>query len=155
MLRITFRPSCQLAVILVALHGAAGATTLPLGLPLELKLALAAAITASLLHALWRYALLRSRPAFVALEISDASQANVQSRDGAWHHARILGTSYVSALLTVLNLKIDGHLLARHLVIAPDMVDIEDFRALRVILRWSARAAPSVRADANPKAVRV
>lgn len=156
MLRITFRPSRQLAVILAAIHGAAGATTLPLDVPLELKFALAAAISANLFHALWRYALLRSRSALVALELRDGSQLNVQTRDGAWPHARILGTSYVSPLLTVLNLKIDGRLLARHVVIASDMVDTEDFRALRVILRWkSAPAASSARGDATPKALRV
>ena len=151
MLRINFRASRQLAAIVVAVHVAASATCIPLHVPPPIKIALAVAIAASLVHALWRYGLLRSRRALVALELSDASQANVQTRDGAWHHARILGTSYVSPLLTVLNLKIDGCLLARHLVIAPDMVDIEDFRALRVILRWSAPGAPS----GNPKALRV
>ena len=156
MLHIAFRPSRQFAVTLTTIHVAAGATILPLHVPLELKLALAAVIAASLIHALWRYAFLRSRVALVALELTDASEANVQTRDDAWHHARILGTSYVSSLLTVLNLKIDGCLLARHLVITPDMVDTEDFRALRVILRWkNTPATSSTRTDANPKALRV
>ena len=152
MLHIAFRPSRQMAAILAAIHAAAGATIVPLDVPLELKFALATAIAANLIHALRRYALLRSRAAPIALELSDASEADVQARGGAWRHARILGTSYVSPLLTVLNLKIDGCLLARHLVIAPDMVDTEDFRALRVMLRWKRASA---REDANAKALRV
>ena len=156
MLQIAFRPSRWLAAVLTTIHVAAGATILPLHVPLELKFALATAIAASLIQALWRYAFFRSRAALVALELDDASEANVQTRDGAWHRARILGTSYVSPLLTVLNLKIDGYLLARHLVITPGMVDKEDFRALRVILRWkNAPATSSAREDANPKALRV
>jgi len=148
MLQIAFRPSRQLAAVLTAIHIAAGATILPLHVPLQFKLALATAIAASLIHALWRYALLRSSAALVALELSDASEADVQTCDGAWHHARILGTSYVSPLLTVLNLKFDGCLVARHLVIAPDMVATEDFRTLRVILRWKCASAPK---GANPE----
>ena len=156
MLRITFRASRRLAAILVAVHVAAGATSMPLDVPLEIKLALAAAIVASLVHALWRYASLSSRSALVALELRDGGQTHVQTRDGEWHHARILGTSYVSPLLTVLNLKIDGRLLARHLVIASDMLDIEDFRALRVILRWgSMLPAAAARKNATPNTLRV
>ena len=128
---------------------------MPLDVPLEIKLALAAAIAAGLVHALWRYASLRSPCALVALELRDGREAHVQARDGQWHHARILGTSYVSPGLTVLNLKIDGCLLARHLVIAPDMLDSEDFRALRVILRWGRALPATATRNTNPNTLRV
>jgi hypothetical protein len=145
MLRITLRASRRLAAILVAVHVAAGVTCIPLDIPLEIKLAISAAIAVSLVHALRRYALLRGRAALVALELRAERQADAQTRDGAWHHACILGTSYVSASLTVLNLKFDDRLVARHLIIVPDMLDIEDFRALRVILRWGG-TPPAARA---------
>ena len=55
--------------------------------------------------------------------------------------ATVLGTSYVSASLTVLNLKLAGRRVVEHILIVPDNVDPEAFRELRVLLRWRPRAA--------------
>jgi hypothetical protein len=61
----------------------------------------------------------------------------VQTNDGVWRGGRVLGTSYVSPRLTVINLRQAEHKLAQHVIIVPHNIDREDFRKLRVILRWS------------------
>jgi toxin CptA len=50
--------------------------------------------------------------------------------------ASLLGTSFVSPYLAVLNLKPGNSRLARHIVLLPDSLEKEEFRQLRVLLRW-------------------
>lgn len=141
MFRVPIRRSPYLAALLTAVHLAAAATLIPLDIPLWPKVAVALAIVASLAQSLGRHALLIGRTALIAVELHEGDEAAVQTRDGAWHPARVLGTSYISPLLTVLNLRFDGRALARHILVLPDNVDAEDFRALRVLLRWGYRKA--------------
>jgi hypothetical protein len=91
----------------------------------------------SFAHALWRYVLLKSRRSIVAIELADCENVAVQTKDGVWRSGRVLGTSYISAMLTVINLREAEHKLAQHVIIVPHNIDPEDFRKLRVILRWS------------------
>jgi hypothetical protein len=100
--------------------------------------ALVIAIAASFVHALRGHALRTSDDAIIAIELRADGAAAVKIGKAGWHDARILGTTYVTPLLTVLNLKLDGYRIPRHVVILPDMVAGEDFRHLRVILRWQS-----------------
>jgi len=136
MLRVHLKPSRYLAVALTVAHAGAAAVLIPLSMPLWAKLAIAAAIGASLLQTLWGKALLKSRTSLVAVELRGAGGLAVQTRNGQWHDARLLGTTYVAPLLTVLNLKLSERIIARHVVIVPDNADADDFRRLRVLLRW-------------------
>jgi toxin CptA len=137
MLRVTLQSSRYLTAALASVHLAAALTLIPLELGLHAKAALAVAIAASLAHCLWRYSLLKSRLSVIAIELTDRENAAVQFTDGLWREARVLGTSYVSPLLTVINLRLPAHRFARHSIVVPDNIDPDDFRRLRVILRWS------------------
>jgi toxin CptA len=137
MLRVTLQSSRYLTAALASVHLAAAVTLIPLELGLDAKAALAVAIVASVAYTLWRYTLLRSRLSVLAIELTDRESATVQFTDGSWRDARVLGTSYVSPLLTVINLRLPAHRFALHSIIVPDNIDPDDFRRLRVILRWS------------------
>ena len=137
MVRVELRPSRYIAVALTAAHSIATVTVLLLDVPVAAKLVLAIAIIASLAQALWRHAFLRSRSALTALELSENDCAAVQSRDGRWHEARVLGSTYVSPMLSVINLRVPARFLACHFVVTRDNSDTEAFRRLRVRLRWS------------------
>lgn len=140
MLCISLKPSAYLAGVLVGVHIAAAVILLPLDIPHLAKLGLAILVAASLVHSLGRHALLRGRMALIGLELRrKGAPASVQTRDGAWHEAWVLDTTYVSPLLTVLNLRLHGHKYARHILIAPDSTGHDDFRRLRVCLRWGYR----------------
>ena len=67
---------------------------------------------------------------------------SVQARHGAWSDYAVLGNTYVAPYLTVMNLRqTDSHALKR-IVILPDSLDAEEFRKLRVWLRWKEETQP-------------
>jgi len=70
------------------------------------------------------------------LRLDADCRCEFQTLAGVWHEAVLLGSSFVAPHLTVLNLKPAGGRLAKHLVILPDAIDAEDFRRLRVWLKW-------------------
>ncbi len=139
MMRIALKPSYLLATTMSAAHAAAALILLPLDVTTWIKLVALALIAASLTHALLQYAFLRTGASLVAVELRENDTANVLMRNGNWHQARILPTTYVSAVLTVVNVRVPPRIFACHMVIAPDSLGAEDFRCLRVWLRWKYR----------------
>jgi len=139
MLRITLKPSLHLALAMTGAHAAAGLALLQLDLVHWAKVVIWALICASLARVLLRHAFLRTRGALVEIELSEHDGANVRTRHGEWQQARVLPTTYVSPLLSVINVRVPPRFCARHMVIAADSLDREDFRRLRVWLRWKYR----------------
>lgn len=142
MLRISIKPSRRLALVLCAAHAAVAGTSLVLGLPMPVKIALVLLIGTSWGICLYGPALLRSNDSVIGLELKDDGAVSFQTRSGEWREGRLLGSSFVSPYLTILNLRSEDRFLARHVVIVPDSVDAEEFRRLRVRLRWGVH--PSV-----------
>jgi toxin CptA len=140
MVRVTLKSSPYLTIVLTTAHVACAALLIPLEMPLWLKVSMAFVLTLSLVHSLVEHALRRGRSSLIGLELRDEDRAAVQTPDGEWHDARVLPTTYVSPVLTVINLRIPPAILARHAVIVPDAIRAEDFRQLRVSLRWRYRS---------------
>jgi toxin CptA len=154
MVRAALRPSRLLAVTFAAVHVASAATLLPLALSVELKLACAVLMAASLIHSIRRHALLRGRRSITAIAIENQENGAVCAADSEWHDAKVLGTTYVTANLTVINMRPAGARLASHVLLTVDNIDAEDFRKIRVLLRW-ARPKPQkqpVDASGGPSA---
>jgi toxin CptA len=141
MLRLELRSSGYIATVVIATHGAAMATILPLDVPIAAKVVLAVLIVASVAHAIWHNALLRSPRAFTVLELCETGEVTVQTRNGEWHDAQILGTSYVSPTLSAIGLRLAHACRTRHIIFVPDNCDPEQFRRLRVYLRWGYKGA--------------
>lgn len=137
--RIALTPSVRLAVSLCVVHLAAGIAAWLAPVPLWLKATLTLAIAVSLVYCLSRTAVLHAAEAVVALEITDDGRISFQTRRGEWQECELLGSSYVSPRLTILNLKLPGVRRVRHVVLVPDNVDAGDFRRLRTWLRWAAQ----------------
>lgn len=140
-LTITLKPSPRLAWLLGIAHAAAAGAVSVLELPAWLTVALVVALAAHGVLQTLRLALLRRADAVVAVEAGRASGVPFRTRNGTWQAAQLLGSTYVSPALTVLNLKPVGARRARHVVILPDAVDADDFRRLRVWLRWGRHDA--------------
>lgn len=143
MLKTSLKPSRQLAVLLVLAHAAAAGAALAVEIPVVLKIALTLLIAGSCAAYLYGPALLRSDEAIVGLEIGEGGGLSFQTRRGEWQEGTLLGSSFVAPYLTVLNIKATGKRFARHVVILPDSIDAEDFRRLRVRLRWQMRSETS------------
>ncbi len=136
MLKVRLRPSWILAAILAAAHGAAIVIIALVSMALWLQLIAIAALAASLIYEIRHTVLLRAPDAVVALEIASDDALSIQTRGGDWIRCEVLGSTYVTYLLVILNLKDLEHGRVKRAVILPDSIDAEDFRKLRVWLRW-------------------
>ena len=141
--RIEIKPSAGLAIALCLAHLGAAVAIGCTALPLWVKGALIVAIAAALGWFLFARAMLRSAESVVALEITAAGRLSFLTRRGSWHACELLGTSYVSPRLTILNLKPEDRRFVRHVVLVPDNVAAGDFRRLRTWLRWAHRTEPA------------
>lgn len=136
MLKISLKPSRRLAATLVVVHLAAAAAIFAVEIRIVLKVAVALMIAASCAAYLYGPVLLRNAEAIVELEIGEGAALSFQTRRGEWREGALLGSSFVAPYLTVLNIAVPERWLARHVVILPDGIDAEEFRRLRVWLRW-------------------
>ena len=141
MLKISIKPSRRLALFLCCAHAAAAAAVLVIDLPLWLGIALLLIIGTSCGVYVYGSALRRGGGAVVAIEIDDDGALSFQLRRGEWREGMLLGSSFISHYLTILNIKTGGDFFARHVVIVPGCLDAEDFRRLRMRLRCGAHDA--------------
>jgi toxin CptA len=139
MLRIAIMPSRYLAAALAAVHMGAASAALLCPFDWRLRAVLVAFVAASLLLSLRRHAALRSPQSIVAVEISGDGGWTYCLRDGTWREAELLASTYVSPAVTLLGLRVRESWLARHALIVPDNVDPENFRRMRVAIRWPRR----------------
>jgi toxin CptA len=131
--RIVILPSVRLAVSLSVLHIAAAVLGGVLPVPAWPKGAFIVAVAWSLKRCLSEVALVRAPEAIVFC----------RTPGGEWLQCELLPSSFVSHSLTILNLRVRGTRRARHVVLCCDNVDTEDFRRLRIWLRWAAAASMS------------
>ncbi len=136
---LLLQPSRRLAAVLIAAHVAVAGLLLLLPLPAWALPGMALLLTANAVHAVAHHALRRGLRAVTALDFSDREQVHVGFRDGSWRTGRILGTTTVGVALTVLNIALDDRRLPVHVIVANDSLGADDFRRLRVWLRWGPR----------------
>jgi len=135
-LRIALGPSVSLAVWLAGGHvaGLAGFWLAPLAWPVSAGAS--ALIAISLVASLRRHAFRSSPGAVIELEVDEQCLAAAQLRDGRCLQYEVDASSFVSPLLTIVNLRPRLRGRMRAVLIAPDCVQDEAFRGLRVWLRW-------------------
>lgn len=138
-LSIHRQPSHRLAIILSLAHLAAAGLLWPLALAWGIKVIVVVALVISLIYYLRRDALLTANNALVALELSDEMQCTFITYSGESIACAILGSTFVAPYLVVLNLKLAENFFMCSVVILPDSIDAEEFRQLRVWLRWKWR----------------
>src|SRR5512146_1110910 len=146
MLKIALKRSGRLLWVLLAAHAGAIGLLWPIALSPWIKAGIALAIAASFVHYLRHTVLLSTPGSIVAVEITDQSIMSFQTADGQWHECSLSGDTYVSPWLTILVLKLKSARFPRYAVITGDNIDGEDFRRLRVWLRWARvhRVEPSL-----------
>ncbi len=136
LLTVHLQPSKRLAAILGVAHLLVMGLLWPIALPILIKFVIFILLVISLLFTVRQYALLNTRRAIVAFELSNKMFCKFETRHGQSIICHILGSTFVSPYLVVLNLKPPDHFLTRSVVILQDSIDTELFRQLRVLLRW-------------------
>ena len=140
MLQISLRRSWILAGILAAAYVTAMVIVLLLVLPRALQYPAIGVLAISLALSVRRSALLQAPNSVVSLEIAPDGTCSLRLRGGDWLPCMALGSTYVTGLVVVANLKETEQGRVYHAVILPDSLDAEDFRRLRVWLRWKREA---------------
>jgi len=141
--RIQLKASSALAAILLIAYGAAIFLIAVVNLPQWLQLIAIAILIASLVSYVRKTALLFSPEAAVAIEIASDDSLSIQTARGDWIACEVVDSTYVGSFLTVLNLRELNKRVVRHLIILPDSADGDEFRRLRVWLRWKRGEASS------------
>lgn len=138
-LSIHRQPSHRLAVILSLVHLVAAGLLWPLALSWSSQMIIVVVLVVSLIHYLRQDALLTANNAVVALELSDGMQCMLITHSGKSIVCTVLGSTFVAPYLMVLNLKLAEKFFMCSVVILSDSIDAEEFRQLRVWLRWQWR----------------
>jgi toxin CptA len=114
------------------------ALVIALAMPLApwLRIGLAVLIAASMAYAIRHHILRNSRYAVTGLKPT-RDGLSIETRDDGWILCDILDSSFVTPWLTVLHLKLAQRRLPVHVVLLPDMLGADEFRRLRVWLKWA------------------
>lgn len=143
-LRLEPRPSRIGVAATVA--GAAAVVALVAALPLEPWLT-AAAVLATLVGTVRGVRTCAGRGVPLLLHVGLDRRLSVTTRDGRSHDGAILDASYVGAHVTTVVWRPDAtpwYVPARTILILPDSLPGDDFRRLRVVLRYGEPAIDKV-----------
>jgi toxin CptA len=92
-----------------------------------------------------RRSLMQAPDAPGAIEISSDHKLSMRTPLSGWCEYDVLGCTYVTTYLTIINLRQSGGRMARHVTLLPDSLNADDFRKLRVWLRWKEDSLKSSR----------
>jgi toxin CptA len=141
--RVLVTPSLLIAVAVGAVHLSAAVLLWILPLPVVAQAPITLAIAMSLVYFMARDAVLHAPQSIISIELGEGGKIACQTRSGVWLDCELLGSSYVSPQLTVINLRPCGWRRSRSVILVPDNVDARDFRRLRMWLRWKGGGSPS------------
>jgi toxin CptA len=140
---ISVGPSVLIAVAVSVVHVAAAGVLWLVPIPVLGKAVFTLTIAVSLVYFMARDAALHAQHSIVALEVREGGGIACRTRRGEWLECQLLGSSYVSPQMTVVNLRPRGWLRYRRVILVPDNVDARDFRRLRVWLKWKGESVTS------------
>ena len=138
LLFLPLKPSRQLAAAILAIHLSAVAGIGLAGLPIWLVLAAWAVLGISAWTLLRRHALLAHPLSLIRLQSRADGSLECLTRDGEWLAFSLRPQSTLFPLFAVLSLKPPGGGRPRAVTIFPDALSGDDWRTLRVWLRWQA-----------------
>lgn len=135
--RYALRASPRFAFLLFLIHSLALCALMTLPWPLWLRLLAMSGLLCSLVYLSWRAAWLRMPASCVAVGL-EGDEIELIARNGAVVSGIVQRDTLVTPHVIVLNILPQGARCRRSVVIFGDAMEQEDFRALRVRLRWQS-----------------
>jgi toxin CptA len=120
--------------ILLLAPAASGFLLAILPLPIWLKSAGLVIVLIAAWQYVRHYALLNTKNAVRALRMLPDAKLDILRTD--WQSARLTGEQFIHPFLTIIRCRVESRRWPIAIVILPDMLDAESFRALRVRLKW-------------------
>jgi toxin CptA len=140
-LSLQLKASRQFAAVLSAAHAVAATMLFLVPLPLALRLGVLLALTLSLRHALRLHAWRTLPGASVGLSVQRDGAARLDLQSGEALTGRVLGSTRVGTLVTVIHLRRDDNGATTSVVLLPGSAEADELRALRVWLRFKIEPA--------------
>jgi toxin CptA len=134
---IKLSPSRTFSVLLIFIHVLTVVVVLLLPMIVLAKTIFLVTLLLALRYSLRRYAWLLLPGSFVGMRI-EGERISLFRRDAAEVTGTILSDSLITPLVVVINMLPDANSGIRSIVIFPDGIEKEQFRQLRVLLRWGA-----------------
>jgi toxin CptA len=143
-LQVRLGNSWLLAAILIFAHAAITLIAFFVDIDLWMRAVAVTAIAGSAAWQIRQSALRCGSRSVIGLHVGRDDALTIETRGGEKLGCEVLSSTFVSALMTVVNLRADPERGLLHAVIFPDCVNADDFRRLRVWLRWKALSASPV-----------
>ena len=137
MLQVQLRVSRSAVAVVAVLGMACLAVAFFSGGPLAARVLAATWAACLALEAVHRIALHRGRAGATRIVLRPPRDIQVLDGAGAWRAGAIADGCFVAPWLTIVRWRPAGAWIDRTIVVLPDMVSAEDFRRLRVLLRWA------------------
>lgn len=141
----TLCPSRRLALLFILLCFASLAASWSLPLPTLWRLLLTVVVLWWVGYHLLLDANLRLQHSCVAFRLEEKDEIVLVLRNGRHVPCKVSRDSLVTPWLVILNVLLSEQRGRRSLVILPDAVAADSFRRLRVVLKWSDKAAQAAR----------
>lgn len=135
--RIALKPSRVGLAAIVAMAASTLALIAFTPGPMALRILAATWIACAALHALHAAALQRGHRGARAVLVCRDGAIEVQDATGAWRTGSLRAGSFVAPWLTIVRWRPHAGRFDATIVLLPDMLPAEDFRRVRVLLRWS------------------
>ena len=139
-MQLVIRPSIALSLVLgaMSLLGIVCLGVLPWPWPWRVLSCLMLAVATS--HAILQHGLRRLKHSVVALQLMPDNSVSIDLKDGRRQAVRVMPSYVVTPLLSVVHCRLQEaawYSPTRYVLIPADAVDAEEYRRLRVYLRWA------------------
>jgi len=138
-LLLHIRSSRYVVALIVVTHALTAGLLFWLPLSLGLRFVGPAVVASACAVALRRVA---GRASLASLQIGLDRRILITTRGGQQREGEVLADSYVGSRVTTIVWRPDGARIARTVLILADTLPADDFRQLRVVLRYSRSPAP-------------
>ena len=136
MLRLSLFPSRVFAGLLIVAHGVSLVAVWVVDWPLWVKVLASIAVFASCMFHLHRDALLRLPYSVATVILKQDGSIDVTQRNGVTMTGRQVPGSFVHPWFTTILWRGEGARFLRSVVVLPDSLSADQFRELRVWLKW-------------------
>jgi hypothetical protein len=134
---MALRPSRVAAIAILAMAVATLALIAATPGPTALRILVAAVVACAALERLHAIALRRGRRGVRTILVQGTRAIDVELATGRWRGGLVRDGCFVAPWLTIIRWRPHGARFDRSIVLVPDMMPREEFRRLRVLLRWS------------------
>jgi toxin CptA len=146
-IELALHPSYRLAALLAGFSLGTCVIVVCMPMTTGLKFIICVAVVLAAIYFIAQDVLLCLPWSLLRLDLNSKGELKVTDGRGVKIAVAVLPSSFVAAYLTVLNLKLEGNIWCRNLILTPDRADRDAFRRLRVWLRWHHDATNSLELD--------